>query len=246
MSLPVSIELLRKAPLFAQLPPVLLREVAASTTLVSRRRGARIFEEGSVADSCYLLTSGRAKITMTGANGVEITIAILQPFALVGEISLIDTLPRSAGFAAVDECRLLQIPRRAFLALRRNREFDSLLMVHVATTLRRATEQLRAIYTFDSVERVAWCVAQMAVSKGRPNKREISISPKPSHRELAEMTGSSRETVSRALLRLRKMRWLRWDRSGFHMDVKAAARYAGRLNPLDLPEEEVVTGLRAV
>lgn len=243
---PVSIELLRKAPLFALLPAAVLNDVAEATTLVSRQSTARIFEEGSPADSCYLLTSGRAKIVISGANASEITIGIVHPFALVGEIALIDGMPRSAGFVAIDDCRLLQIPRRSFLALRQHREFDGQLMTHVATTLRRATEQLRAIYTFDAVERVAWCVAHMAGDKGRLVGREIAVVPKPSHRELAEMTGSSRETVSRALLRLRKMRWLRWDRSGFYMDTKAVGRYVARPNVAEAPADDLRATLRAV
>lgn len=246
MARPITVDLLKHAPLFARLPPPLLDDVAGASSLIARARGARIFEEGSASDSCYLLTAGRAKVVMSGPNGTEITIALLSPFALVGEISLIDGLPRSAGLVAVDDCRLIHIPGRAFQALRRHREFESLLLVHVATTLRRATDQLRAIYTFDSVERVAWSVAQMAMAKGLPTGREIAIRPKPSHRELAEMTGSSRETVSRALLRLRTMRWLRWDGSAFYMDVKAARRYTGTTLDVDQAAADAPAGLRAV
>ena len=243
---PSSIELLKKAPLFDLLPPALLNDIAVATTVIARPGGSRIFEEGSPADSCYVLTAGRAKIVIAGSNGTELTIGVVQPFSLVGEIALIDAMPRSAGFVAIDDCRLLHIPRRSFLALRQHAEFDDRLMLHVAATLRRATEQLRAIYTFDSVERVAWCLAQMAGGKGRHIGREMAIVPKPSHRELAEMTGASRETVSRALLRLRKMRWVRWDRSGFYMDTKAVGRYVGKIEAATPAGDGARTTLRAV
>lgn len=246
MARPITVDLLTHAPLFARLPQPLLDDVAAASSLIARPKGARIFEEGSASDSCYLLTAGRAKVVMSGPNGAEITIAILQPYALVGEVSLIDGLPRSAGLAALDDCRLVHIPGRAFQALRRHREFDAMLLVHVTSTLRRATDQLRAIYTFDSVERVAWSVAQMAMAKGLPAGREIAIRPRPSHRELAELTGSSRETVSRALLRLRTMRWLRWDRGAFYMDVKAARRYMPTAHAVEHADEAARVGLRAV
>lgn len=246
MARPITVDLLKHAPLFAKLPPSLLNEVAGASSLIARPRGARIFEEGSASDSCYLLTAGRAKVVMSGPNGAEITIAILQPHVLVGEVSLIDGLPRSGGLVAVDACRLIHIPARAFQALRRHREFESMLLGHVTGTLRRATDQLRAIYTFDSVERVAWSVAQMALAKGLPTGREIAIRPRPSHRELAELTGSSRETVSRALLRLRTMRWLRWDSAAFYMDVKAARRYMGTTQHAEPLDESARVGLRAV
>lgn len=222
-----TIDLIRQAPLLAPLPPDLLKALADSAALVSRRKGARIFEEGSPADCCFLLTSGRAKIVLAAADGTEITIGVVQPFALVGEIALIDALPRSAGFVAIDDCRLLRIPRGAFLALRRQREFEERLMIHVAATLRRATEQLRAIYTYDAPERVAWCLSQIARQRALPTGHELALTPKPSHRELAEMTGTSRETVSRSLKQLQRKRWIRWDRTTIFLEPRPFSRYLG-------------------
>jgi len=221
----VTVDLLRNAPLLAVLPPAALNELAATAVFVSRRSGARIFEDGSTADSCYVLTSGRAKIVITGTDGADIVIGFVQPYTLVGEIALIDAMPRSAGFVAVDDCHLVRIPGPHFLRLRRFDTFNEQLMIHLAATVRRATEQLRAIYTFDALERVAWCVAQSAATRGSVAGREMVLTPKPSHRELAEMTGSSRETVSRALQRLRQRRWLRWDDDSIYMDTKVFRRY---------------------
>ena len=44
---------------------------SAASSLIARPKGARIFEEGSASDSCYLLTAGRAKVVMSGPNGAE-------------------------------------------------------------------------------------------------------------------------------------------------------------------------------
>lgn len=225
MARSVTVDLLRHAPLLAVLPPAVLNELAATCVLVSRRSGARIFEDGSPADSCYVLTSGRAKIVITGPDDADIVIGFVQPYTLVGEIALIDAMPRSAGFVAVDDCHLVRIPGPHFLRLRRYETFNEQLMIHLAATVRRATEQLRAIYTFDALERVAWCVAQIAATKGSVAGREVMLAPKPSHRELAEMSGSSRETVSRALQRLKQRRWLRWDDDSIYMDTRVFRRY---------------------
>jgi CRP-like cAMP-binding protein len=246
MARAVTADLLKKAPLFGALPAPALGEVAADAALLLRRAGARIFEEGSPSDSCYVLTAGRAKIVIAGADGTEITIGFALPFALVGEIGVIDRLPRSAGFVAVDDCRLVRIPARRFLRLIADQAFNQQLTLHIAATLRRATEQLRAIYTFDARERVAWSVAQVAALKGEDRGHEIVITPKPSHRELAEMTGSSRETVSRALLRLREQRWLRWDATSVYMDRRAFRRYFGPSEAADLQAADMRATMRAV
>jgi CRP-like cAMP-binding protein len=75
------------------------------------------------------------------------------------------------------------------------------------------------------MERVAWCVARLARAVRQNEKGELVIAPKPAHHELAEMTGCTRETVSRALLRLRRMGWMRWDARCLRLDARSFSRY---------------------
>jgi CRP/FNR family transcriptional regulator, cyclic AMP receptor protein len=225
---PITEHLLRRAPLFADLPSHLLIEVARNARPLFRPKGARIFEEGTVADCCYLLTDGRVKVVLAGTSDGQITLNVLEPVCMIGEISLLDSMTRSAGLVAMEDSHLVQISKASFLELRNNRSFEDKLVIHVAATLRSATEQLRAIYTFDSMERVAWCMARLARPLAGRNEGEIVISPRPTHHEVAEMTGCSRETVSRALLRLRRMGWMRWDDSSLYLDERSFGRY---LNP---------------
>lgn len=225
MKRPVSDQLLRRAPLFADLPDALLEDLLRTARPIFRPKSSRIFEEGSVADGCFLLTEGRAKVVLADTYDGQITLNVLEPLVLVGEIALLDNMTRSAGLVAIDDCHLVHISRTAFLELRANRSFEDKLVVHVAATLRGATEQLRAIYTFDSMERVAWCVARLARPLPRNEKGELVITPKPTHHELGEMTGCTRETVSRALLRLRRMGWMRWDARSLRLDARAFSRY---------------------
>jgi CRP-like cAMP-binding protein len=216
--------LLRRAPLFADLPAPLLDEVAAGSKAIFRPKCTRIFEEGSTADCCYLLVEGRLKVVLAGDSDSQITLNVLSPPTLVGEIALLDKGTRSAGIVALDDCHLVQIGRAAFLNLRKNQAFEDKLVVHVAATLRHATEQLRAIYTFDSMERVAWCIARLAASLDREGN-EVVMSPRPAHHELADMTGCTRETVTRALLRLRRMGWIRWDANSLRLQSQSFKRY---------------------
>ncbi len=208
MSDAVVFDLLRRVALFARVPDADLRAVAKSAHVLARRKGARIFEEGSPAESCYVFTAGRAKVVLSGPGGAEITLGIVQPFELVGDIALLDGSRRSAGLVATEDCRLLQIGREAFCSLRANPAFDATLVVHVTSMLRRATEQLRAIYTYSSSERVCWCLARLAHRAGRKDDGTIILSPRPLHQELADMTGCSRETVTRSLRELERMQWI--------------------------------------
>jgi CRP/FNR family cyclic AMP-dependent transcriptional regulator len=218
-------DLLRRVELLAHLPVLELQAAARAARPLSKKQGARIFEEGSVADSCYIITSGRAKVVLSGQAGAEVTVGTAEPYELVGELSLLDGAPRSAGLVALEDCRLIQLPKSAFDQLRLNPAFQDKLFHHVARMLRRATEQLRVSYTYSSTERVAWCLARFSMRRGRRIGDTLAISPKPSHQEVADMVGCTRETVSRALQRLKRLRYVSWDADALRLDARRFAPY---------------------
>jgi CRP-like cAMP-binding protein len=224
-----AVELLRLVPLFADIPEGELQMVARSSQPFWKKKGARLFEEGSPADCCYVLTSGRAKVVLSGTES-EVILGIVEPYALIGEIALLDRSKRSAGLVTVEKSHFIRISAQTFLELRNNRAFEDRLIANVTGTLRHATEQLRAIYTFSSLERVAWCLAGLARQRGALSGSEIAISPRPPHHELADMTGCSRETVSRILLRLRRMKWVSWDNQSLRIQIAVYKRYAGDIS----------------
>src|SRR5262245_18763477 len=225
MSEDVVVELLQQVPLFANLPVGDLRIAARRTRSLTRAKGATIFDEGSPADCCYVITFGRAKVVLSGAEASEVILGTVEAHELVGELSLLDGSPRSAGLVALEECHLLWLPNAAFQELRNNRAFEDRLVVHVTAMLRRATEQLRAIYTYDSAERVAWCLARLAIRTGRRINGAMVISPRPPHQELADMTGCSRETVTRVLTHLQKSKSVSMEGESLTLSDSAFKRY---------------------
>src|SRR5690242_9244751 len=131
MSEDVVFGLLQRVPLFANLPAADLRVAARNTRHVTKQKSATVFEEGSPADSCYIITSGRAKVVLSGREATEVILGTVEPLELVGELSLVDSSPRSAGLVALEECQLLRLPKTAFQQLRSNRAFEDSLVVHV-------------------------------------------------------------------------------------------------------------------
>src|SRR5262249_26631866 len=225
MSEGVFVDLRRRVPLFARLPAADLRIAAKSTRSLAKPKGATIFDEGSPADCCYVITSGRAKVVLSGGATAEVILGTVEAHELVGELSLLDNSPRSAGLVALEECQLLRLPNDAFQELRNNRAFEDKLVVHVTAMLRRATDQLGAIYTYDSAERVAWCLARLALRTGRRVNGAMVISPRPPHQELADMTGCSRETVTRVLTHLQKSKSVSMEGDSLTLSDSAFKRY---------------------
>jgi len=237
MSEGVMSELLRRVPMFADLPQAEIESVTRTARALPRRKGARIFEEGSPADCCLVLTSGRAKVALSGAGGAEITLGFVEPFNVVGEMGLLDGSPRSASLIAIEECQFIRIPAQAFHALRRNPAFADRLLSHVSSTLRKANDQLRAIYTFRAEDRIVWGLGRLARQRGRTQGATIVIQPKPAHQELADMTGCSRETVSRALTSLKRRKCLTWDDDSLRLHADILERHIrGGLGLADVTE----------
>ena len=114
-------------------------------------------------------------MVLAGPRDTEMILRMIEPLAVIGEIALLDDSPRSAGLVAVTDCRSSEsLARRSSVA--QDPEFEDRLVAHVTSTLRRATEQLRAMYTFSSAERLAWCLAQVAGQRGQQDGDTLRIS----------------------------------------------------------------------
>jgi CRP-like cAMP-binding protein len=215
---------LRAVPLFSELSDDDLEALAASARPTVARRNARIFEEGSPADCCYVLTSGKARIVLSADDGTETLLGVLSGSSLLGEIALLDHSTRSASVVAADDCHMIRIPVAAFDALRKAPAFEQKLVAHVATTLRDTNEQVRALSTFGCTARIAWCLARIARQEGEKSGTSVVIPKKP-HQDFAEMTGCTRETVSRALGVLKRRKCVSWDHTTMRIEMESLQRY---------------------
>src|SRR5579864_4570921 len=104
---------------FAQLPAVERAALHAEGAAHHYRTGATLFHEGDPSDWVLLVTRGRVKVASVTADGKDVVLAVRGPGDLVGELSALDGLPRSAAATALDEvdARVVTADRfRAFLA----------------------------------------------------------------------------------------------------------------------------------
>jgi CRP-like cAMP-binding protein len=165
---------LKTVPLFAGLPTPDLETLASGARGVSFKKGARIFEEGATADCCYVLTSGTARVVLSGSSGTEILLQILTPPSLIGEIALLDDATRSASLVASEPCHLLRIPAPALHALRKNREFEDRLVRGLIRILRASEDRVRVITTFPAPKRVAGVLDGSGAQAGVARERRLS------------------------------------------------------------------------
>jgi CRP-like cAMP-binding protein len=224
----VFIGLLRQVQLFSELSEAELRQIAETAVMLRRAKNQIIFDEGDSADFLLVLIKGRAKVVLVGDGAEEIILNLMEPFRVIGEIALLDRSTRSARLVAVEDCQFIRLPVASFDALRAsNAAFAAKVIAHVTSTLRESNDQLRVICTYRSLGRVAWCLDRLVRRKGI-NGGTATLDPCPKHHELAQMTGCSRETVSRALKMLKEKNCIT-PGSGDGIQVNAAiARYTKR------------------
>jgi len=170
------------------------------------KAGGVLFAAGAAGDGCYSLDKGLLKVTVTSTTGEDRIVAILGPGAIVGELAVIDRMPRSASIVALRDSVLRFISREAYeKRVLAYPETKQARLEILAFRLRQADEELAAS-TFLSVKaRVARALLELAEFVGTPSgPRSIVLDEKISHADLAAMAGVARENASRVLSEWRR------------------------------------------
>jgi len=191
---------LLSSPLFEAMQPDELEEVLRLSSERRVPRGASLFQKGDAGSSMMAVLSGRVRVSSVSAEGKEITLNVINPGEVFGEIALLDGKPRSADCSAIEETTLLVLERRHFLPfLRRNEDLYLRLLAVLCEKLRRTSMALEELALFDLPARLARVLLKLAADYGRPVGQDIRIGVKMSQRELSNLVASSRESVNKQL-----------------------------------------------
>ncbi len=163
--------------------------------------GHALFRKDEPGDGCYWIERGILKVSVASRRGEERILAVLGPGAIVGELAMLDDLPRSATVEAISESQLIFVSRTDFTqCLRDHPEVYGYLVSALVARLRQADEETAAASFLTVKARVARALLNLAKHLGRgaaPDRIEIP------HRirqgDLAAMAGVARENVSRTL-----------------------------------------------
>jgi CRP/FNR family cyclic AMP-dependent transcriptional regulator len=203
-------------------------ELTARAMVRRFERGQALFHEGQLPDRVVLLRSGIVKVTSTTPAGREVVLAFRGPGELVGELGAIDDEPRSATIVAVDPVQALTIPPRDFLAFLEEHPSASLALVRVLSQRLRDADAKRIEFAaLNTLGRVAHRLLELCERFGDPEEGAIRIALPLSQEELAGWTGSSLESVGRALQTMRALHWIATRRREIRvLDLNALRRAA--------------------
>lgn len=196
--------LLRRVPLFAGLERPELERFSRVAVPRSFPEGTRVFHEGDRSDACYIVRSGSFRVTREHSDGRAITLANLGPGDIFGELAMFDGEVRSASVEATSDGELLALPGRDVRSLLgRHPEITVKLVAALVRRLREANERISR-QSFQTVpSRVAGVLSQLVAGE-RPGGEGGALTIRMNQVDLAQLAGTSRESVSRFLAELER------------------------------------------
>ena len=202
-----AVDSLRNIGLFSSVGDEDLDSVAS--LLIERRfpKHKTIVEEGLPGDYMYIIREGRVSVSKLSDDGREKILEFLDSGDFFGEMSLLDNAPRSASVRALTETRILALSRNDFLAvLKRSPDLAMAVIQELTRRLRQIDEQASSLSFQRVKERTKGLLVRLA--KEETGRDGFRVTPALTHQQIADMIGTSRETVTRALKGLREQGWL--------------------------------------
>ena len=214
---------LRLTDLLGSAPAADLEAVAAASRPRSFRRGQVLFSAGDPGDTLIVVISGRVKVVVRSADGGELTLTILGPGGVLGELGVVDGGPRSADAETLEDCRLLFVPRAVIRDLCGRVPSVALALASSgAAALRRLTDDASDLVFLDLPRRVA------KVLLSQPRGDDGVIGQMMTQEQLAHRVGGTRQSVNGALRGFERRGWIEvQDRVVTVKQAAALSRFAG-------------------
>ena len=191
-------------------PNTFLATIGKGRKSVTLAKKQGIFTQGDPADAIFYIQKGRVRLTVVSKIGREATIAMLSEGSFFGEGSLAGQAFRMGSAAAMTDCQLLRIEKKAMMdALHREHAFSDLFVAYLLGRNIRYEEDL-VDQLFNSSEKRLARVLLMLAHFGKEGVPETVV-PKISQETLAEMVGTTRSRVSFFMNRFRKLGFINYS-----------------------------------
>lgn len=192
-------------------------------------KGEYIFRPGDHANCLYLLQSGRVKLGAFSDGAREIIKAILKPGEVFGELVMLDVRKRRDYAVAMDA----QVTVRALTVaelktvMQQNAEFSLRITMVLGQRLEKTEQRLDSLVSKDARTRVVEFLLELAQKTAKQEENEVQVHDFFTHRDIASLTATSRQTVTSILNDLREKGVISFDRKHLHIHNLDALRTAG-------------------
>ena len=175
-----------------------LDELVNICTIRKYPKGSMIILEEEYGDKLFIVKTGTVKITRVNDEGKEVILALLGISELFGEMAILDGESRSANVLAQEKCELIVVSSEDFLNLLKNNfNISFAIMSELAKKIRKSDMQIEALSLSDAEHRIGASILNLAEDMGVIRNGKVTIQNLPFQQDIANMAGTSRETVSR-------------------------------------------------
>jgi CRP/FNR family cyclic AMP-dependent transcriptional regulator len=196
-------EYLRSTPIFSSLDDGELAELAPLVIERRLKKDTAIFHEHDPAAAFYLVKHGRVKIFKPSREGREQILAILGEGQIFGDVPVFDGGPYPASAATMDDSEIYLIRSDDFRALLLRHPDIALKVIKVlGQRLRQAMELVRDLSFKQAPHRLAGLLLKLAREQHKSLEDGVKVNLSMSRQEIAEVVGTSRETVTRELKKM--------------------------------------------
>ena len=196
---------LKSIPLFQGLSDRALERLAQDMRQHVVPAGELLFLQGDPGHTCHIIEQGKVRVFVLGEDGRELSVRILGPGEIIGEMALFDDQPRSASVEAMEETYTLELHHDVFIQYVRDHPSLALnLLSGLSERLRKVTTDAEELASLTVSERLMRRLQRLAEWAGAPTTGGTRITLPLTQEELATMVGTSRESINRALVRLRR------------------------------------------
>jgi CRP-like cAMP-binding protein len=201
---------------FIDLPGEDQEEMASMMTPRNIKKKGLVYSEGDCADKLYILKEGRIKITRLAEDGKELTMDIIEPGDIFGELTLAGETERETNAEALEDSFICTISRKqfeSFLSMRPNLTLT--ITKWIGMRLRKIENRFENLIFQDVGTRLNTLLENLAEKYGKDVEGGRKIAIKLSHQELANLIGATRETVTFELNKMKRRGELKVDAKEF-------------------------------
>ncbi len=205
--------IIKYVPIFSELNQEYLGKIEQMGVMRDYKKDMTILSKSYVGTGLYVITKGKVKVAENDPDGREIILEILGEHDYFGEMSLIDNKKPSANVIAMEDTELFFLAREEFVRLlKENPNIGIALLEEMTRRLRMTDTKIKSLSISNAEGRIASAILQIAESSGIIYQGSVQVTL-PYQHDIANLAGTSRETVSRVLHALEKKGLIEFDGS---------------------------------
>jgi CRP/FNR family cyclic AMP-dependent transcriptional regulator len=193
-------DFLKYVPIFSELNDATIEQISKIGIRKKFKKDSVVLFEHETGSALFVIVEGKVKISRVSDDGREVILTILNDSDFFGEMAILDGLSRSANVTAMEDSELYIIQRNDFIGLLQTHpEISIALLKELTQRMRGADLKIKSLSLKDAEGKVATVILQLADDIGKIKNGTVEIEKLPLQHDLANMAGTSRETISRTL-----------------------------------------------